>query len=160
MPRAQRTFAADPRNVAASRGFLRATLGGWGAGDLEYVAAQALSELTTNAVIHARTDFDVMLEWAGEVLWVGVHDRSPKLPLQRRYTAEAATGRGLRLVSRLCRSWGIEETADGKTVWCEIVLDATGDRAEAELDAFLALDDVIGHRSTGVGGVARLQAAG
>jgi signal transduction histidine kinase len=89
---------------------LRESLTAWGLDDLEYVASQALTELATNAVLHARTDFDVTVERTAGVVRVCVEDRSPRLPVQRSYAVDAATGRGLRLVNRL----------PGKRVWFEL----------------------------------------
>jgi hypothetical protein len=40
--------------------------------------------------------------------------------VQRSYAVDAATGRGLRLVNRLCRSWGVEKAEPGKRVWFEL----------------------------------------
>lgn len=151
MPSAQRTFASDPRSVGDARTFLRSTLAGWRAEDLEYAAAQALTELTTNAVIHARTDFEVLVQWQDNVLRVCVHDGSLKPAVERSYAADATTGRGLRLVSSLCRSWGVEMSADGKTVWCELTLDWVSIDGEPDLDDFLALDDELAGRTDAVG---------
>ena len=51
------------------------------------------------------------------------HDRSTTL---RDYGPEAVTGRGLLLVDRLSKRWGVESDERGKCVWFEI--DGSGDR--------------------------------
>lgn len=51
---------------------------------------------------------------------VEVSDLSVGVPLLRWFGLEASTGRGLQLVARLASSWGIDERADGKTVWFEL----------------------------------------
>lgn len=128
MPHARVALAPEPQSVGRARRLLRESLTAWSLDNLEFAASQALTELATNAVIHARTAFDVLLESNNGTLRVCVDDRSQRLPVQRSYAIDAATGRGLRLVNRLCRSWGVERTADGKRVWFEIAdADVVGD---------------------------------
>jgi anti-sigma regulatory factor (Ser/Thr protein kinase) len=120
VPEVQLRLPPDPRSVARAREGLRAALTEWKIEELEFAATQALTELATNAVLHARTDFQVTAEWDGLVLRVCVGDGSPRLPQQRNYPADSATGRGLALVDRLCRAWGAETTDAGKQVWFEL----------------------------------------
>ena len=110
-----------------ARAFLRRTLVGWGAGAWESAGSQVLTELATNAVIHAHTPFDIQLEFDGEVVRIVVVDSSVRPPIQRAYRPEATTGRGIALVEALTRSWGIEQRDDGKLVWCELVADPATD---------------------------------
>lgn len=143
MPTAELRLPPEPSSVGTARHLLRETLERWHLSGLEFAAAQALTEIATNAVIHARTDFSVVIEWDDEVLRVCVHDHSPRLPMPRSYGVDATTGRGLAMVARLCRSWGVESTDDGKQVWFEV---AGGEDAgeEGDLLAMFAddLDDV------------------
>ncbi|MBV9291688.1 MAG: ATP-binding protein [Frankiales bacterium] len=129
MPSADFRLPPNPQSVGESRRRLRALLHDWDLDELEFAATQGLTELATNAVIHARTDFEVHVNWKGEVLTVCVRDFSPKLPIQRDYAAEATTGRGLRVVQSICRSWGVERTDEGKQVWFEV---APGAGAQSE----------------------------
>lgn len=141
MPTADLSLAPEPSSVGAARRFLRATLEQWGVGELEYAANQALTELATNAVIHARTPFEVTIEWADDVLRVLVVDRSPQLPVQRSYRADAATGRGLAVVSSLCRSWGSEPRAGGKAVWFDLTRGSARAVADHDVVDLLALGE-------------------
>jgi anti-sigma regulatory factor (Ser/Thr protein kinase) len=143
VPSAQHRFSPEPSSVADARRFVRSWLTDWNAADLEFAAAQALSELATNAVIHAKTDFVVVIDWNRDVLRLCVEDRSPKLPVARSYAPDAATGRGLALVSTLSRAWGVDERAGGKTVWCEITPDAGHVVGEPDLEAFFDIDDAL-----------------
>jgi two-component sensor histidine kinase len=132
MPAAQLRLTPAPASVGEARRMLRARLAEWGLDandDVEMAATQALNELTTNALLHARTEFTVTLEYEDEVLRVCVEDGSVKLPAMRTYGTDATTGRGLAIVARLCRSWGSEKTDTGKRVWFEIstLADATTD---------------------------------
>jgi anti-sigma regulatory factor (Ser/Thr protein kinase) len=84
-------------------------------------AAMVMSELVTNAVVHAGGDLQVGLELAGTVLVVTVRDRSPVRPRRHRPEAGRENGRGLAIVAELSRSWGsLPVAGDGKVVWARI----------------------------------------
>jgi len=77
-----------------------------------------VSELATNAVVHAATEFTLTVERLDGVLTVTVRDGSPARP--RRYPGLSQTrtrGRGLQMVGALSSSWGITDEIDGKSVW-------------------------------------------
>jgi hypothetical protein len=57
----------------------------------------AVSEVVTNAALHAHTPIDLHLEVLADRLRVAVRDRNPEMPLQRHYDDEATTGRGMGL---------------------------------------------------------------
>lgn len=125
--------------MGRARAFVRDMLATWSLADLEWVAAQVVSELATNAVIHARTAFTVALSLDDGVLRVSVTDRSPRQPVRRRYSEQATTGRGLALVERLAVTWGVASGTGGKTVWCELRVGASGRDDEPDLDTLLDL---------------------
>ncbi|GAA1078240.1 MULTISPECIES: ATP-binding protein [Kitasatospora] len=75
-----------------------------------------VSELITNAHIHARSDADLVLTWDGSCLYVSVHDDSPQLPRPREAGPEATSGRGMRLVDALADAWQSRPDTRGKTV--------------------------------------------
>jgi hypothetical protein len=87
------------------------------------LVALMLSELATNAVQHAGTEFEVDITMTREAslycLRVGVTDQSPGLPVLPEPAADAPHGRGLRIVESLADAWGIEirRGHPGKTVW-------------------------------------------
>lgn len=112
---------AEPRSVGRARRFCTATLEGWGVGgELVDTCVLLVSELATNAVLHARTPFTVTIE-GRPVLRVEVHDGDPRLPHPRDYGPEASSGRGLHLVEMLAQSSGTVTHADGgKSVWFEL----------------------------------------
>jgi anti-sigma regulatory factor (Ser/Thr protein kinase) len=129
-------------SVATVRAFVRQTLAGWGADGLEWAAMTVASELATNAVLHAGTDYVVTLALDGEILTIDVSDGSPRAPVRRRYDTDATTGRGLALVSSLCASWHVERTPAGKVVHCVITESADGgQRNEAGRDDLTGHDD-------------------
>ena len=133
MPRADRAWPATPQSVRGARVFVREQLEQWGVGEHVWVATTVISELVTNAVLHARTDFSVTVELAGPVLTLRVADASPTVPVRRRYDDAAATGRGLALLEELTSGWGVEATGAGKVVWCTI--DASVGAGSTAVDA-------------------------
>jgi anti-sigma regulatory factor (Ser/Thr protein kinase) len=110
-------FEPEPASVPAARRFVRQALVDLGAEDFEYAASQVVSELAANAVIHARSTFEVGLHLAGDDLRVTVTDRSRRPLVTKSHSAEATTGRGLSLVTAIADDWGVERHDDGKTVW-------------------------------------------
>ena len=62
--RTTRTFAPEPVSAREARRFLRAFLVARNREDLTDAAELALSEVVTNAVLHAHTSFDVTAELA------------------------------------------------------------------------------------------------
>jgi two-component sensor histidine kinase len=82
-----------------------------------------VSELATNAVQHAQTEFEVGI-WVtpdadGRSVLVRVTDNAPGSPAPQNPPVDAAHGRGLRIVEALAARWGVEqeEFGPGKTVW-------------------------------------------
>lgn len=117
-----RTYAADERSVAKARWFVRETLDEWGARDITDSAVLAVSELVTNAVVHAGTPARLNLRLDPDSLRVEVQDLHPHraLPLISPQPAEDAEhGRGLQITSALASTWGVEYTHRAKMVWLE-----------------------------------------
>ena len=81
-----------------------------------------VSELATNAVLHARTPFSVRVACDDHVLRLEVRDGNGAMPERRVLTPDALSGRGLALVEIYSDRWGTERLADGKIVWCELDL--------------------------------------
>ena len=88
--------------------------------DVRRTVGLLTSELVTNAVLHAATPVTVTLRRDAEAIRVEVADQSPQLPTLKSYGEDAATGRGLHLVSALADSWGSRRREDGKVVWFEL----------------------------------------
>ena len=98
------------------------TLGAWSCEHLAYDAALLVSELVTNAVIHARSDVAVRLWRTGSGIRVEIADRDPQPVMSRSFNPEALGGRGLHLVEALAREWGVRDAKPGKTVWFELAV--------------------------------------
>ncbi len=123
----RRTFPRGLEAPGHARRFVAASLRELvGREDVES-ATLVVSELVTNAVLHAGTDCEVHLVLAGRVLRLRVLDAEPRRPVPRRvFSDELSTGRGLRLLEVLTTRWGIEETVPpeppGKAVWCTLAV--------------------------------------
>ena len=109
-------FESDLQAVALARAFVRQTLLSWEMPQLVADAQVLASELITNAVLHARTAMRLTLAY-DDGLRISVFDENMRLPTMAGVPENATSGRGLMLVERLASSWGVEQGADGKTVW-------------------------------------------
>ena len=113
--------------------------------------ALLVTEVVTNAIIHAKTPIDVGVSIVASAARVEVVDRSLVLPAAKGYTVNASTGRGLTLLDALATAWGAEILpggAAGKVVWFEVT---DGDRGHNlvvpdffDLDEFAELDGLEG----------------
>jgi anti-sigma regulatory factor (Ser/Thr protein kinase) len=81
-----------------------------------------VTELATNAVIHACSPFSVSVRYDGSCIRISVHDWNPMLPVLRDAGPTARSGRGLHLVDLVAYDWGVEPSPDGKTIWAELPL--------------------------------------
>ncbi|MYW19076.1 ATP-binding protein, partial [Streptomyces sp. SID2955] len=106
--------------VKAARDWTRAHLASLGwletAPDLVDSVLLAVSELVTNAHVHARSTAQLILTWDETCLHVTVHDASPLLPERRQPGEGALGGRGLLLVAALADDWGVYRCPRGKDV--------------------------------------------
>ena len=117
---AQQSFPGEPRALSATRRFVATTLMSW---DLHHYvddASMVVSELATNAVIHAQSGYTVDLSSDGAALRVSVRDASPVGPVLRHPAPTTTSGRGLILVTSIASRWGTELVDDGKLVWAEL----------------------------------------
>jgi len=101
--------------VRAARAFIREVLRDQPS-ELIDAAELLTSELATNCVRHAGTDFALVVENDPEVR-VEVRDCGEGHPMRRTPSPHDASGRGLFIVDALSASWGFSPDAVGKTVW-------------------------------------------
>jgi anti-sigma regulatory factor (Ser/Thr protein kinase) len=110
-------FSPDPESVAEVRRFVRRHT----PTDVDLDLAVLLAaELATNAVIHARTPYEVVLEVNPVGLRVDVEDADPTLPALAYRDDRSIGGRGLRMVDAGSAAWGVERRHPGKRVWFAI----------------------------------------
>ena len=117
---ARRRFAPQPEEVRRARRFARETVLSWGLDPAD--AVLVVGELSTNAVVHGRTPFTVGLASSGQGhIRIDVEDANPRMPAMVTVPRSANSGRGLALVDRLARSWGVDSHhGAGKVVWAEL----------------------------------------
>lgn len=80
-----------------------------------------ISELVTNAVVHAGTPVEVQAMFDDGRLRLEVNDFHHVPPVVRipGFDADSVAGWGLRLVAALTDHWGWKPTPSGKVVWTE-----------------------------------------
>lgn len=107
------------RSPGAARTLIRDALAG--CPEETVATAQLLvSELVTNAVLHAGPPFVLGIQLNGHQMRIVVSDGSAAHPLARPFHDDAADGRGLPLVEVLSSSWGWHLAGLGKSVWFEL----------------------------------------
>ena len=79
-----------------------------------------VSEVVTNAVLHARSEIRLEIGWNGDAVRVEVADHSPLLATPRRFSEMATTGRGMQMVEEVADTGGLQPVDDGKVIWFEI----------------------------------------
>lgn len=160
--RGRTTLPGSPVAPGTARALVRATLAeapGVSA-RLADDAMAVVSELVTNAVVHAGTDMEVdwRLEEDGAFV-VEVCDRHPSRAPRDALGGEGAYdtpeyGRGLRLVTTLAESWGVTYRAGAKTVWARLPPGGVEDPVAPAPDAALAVAEDLApqpHRAVAAG---------
>ena len=112
----------EPSSATRARTIAREQLEASCSSDAIEVIALLVTELVTNAILHARTPLRLVIEAHPDRVRVCVEDSSPQRPEVHHYGTDAVTGRGLALVEQLASSWGVDTTPTGKVVWCEITI--------------------------------------
>ena len=114
---------ADPRAVRDARAWVVEALTRIGRPDLVEAARLGISELVTNAILHAEPPIVVRLGGTEGRPRVEVHDHSLEPPTLRDMSDEArllaTVGRGLSIVAMYSDNWGAESSLHGKVVWFE-----------------------------------------
>ncbi|MEU9760602.1 ATP-binding protein [Streptomyces sp. NPDC047985] len=121
--------------VPTARDFARQALHEWGwlpasSADGRAAAEDVLlvvSELVTNACLHAEGPEEIRIAHAAKVLRVEVVDAGAGQPAPRTpHRAGRPGGHGMFIVQRLCLDWGVLRVPGrpGKTVWAELAAPA------------------------------------
>ncbi|WP_458244184.1 ATP-binding protein [Streptomyces sp. MAI_2237] len=117
--------------VPLARDFTRQALYAWGwlpadGADQRAAAEDVLlvvSELVTNACLHAEGPSELWIALDNKVIRLEVSDRGAGQPAPRTpHRAGRPGGHGMFIVQRLCLDWGVVRTPGvaGKTVWAEL----------------------------------------
>lgn len=127
----QRDFGPNTAEIRRAREFVVTAAGdGGGATELADRLALVVSELASNAVLHAGTPFTVRVRRGDDIVRVEVLDRSAAQPTPRPLDPAAVSGRGLAIVGTLASDWGVDPNGDGKCVWAELPIHVGGARTE------------------------------
>jgi anti-sigma regulatory factor (Ser/Thr protein kinase) len=115
-----RFFRASVDAPGAARRFVGETLDQAGVAEGIDDAKLVVTELATNSIVHARSDFTVSVWMTDREFYVSVHDDSSELPARTTEDKAEGRGRGLAIVALLATGWGTEPTAGGKRVWVRL----------------------------------------
>jgi anti-sigma regulatory factor (Ser/Thr protein kinase) len=116
--RVDERYPPSPSSVRRARMLVRSARRAMSSHSLEAVEL-IVSELASNAVVHAATPFTVRL-FVGPTVRVEVADGIAAPPVVRRPRSLEAGGRGLVIVDGLADRWGAYSVANGKVVWAEV----------------------------------------
>jgi anti-anti-sigma regulatory factor/anti-sigma regulatory factor (Ser/Thr protein kinase) len=126
----QRLTATPSITGPAARAAVVAACETWGldaASGLQHVASRAelvVTELISNAILHAKTEIELVVALREPFLHLSVADGSAAPPrLMSPDSAETVGGRGLILVEALATKWGHLPMRDGKVVWAMLRLE-------------------------------------
>jgi len=112
-----RTFAPVPSSVREARLFVADTVADTGVD--AWAATLMVSELATNAVVHAKTSYEVRISARNTTLRVEVVNDAPEFVAAVKEPSEE-TGRGIATVEALASDWGTDTSPDKKVVWFEL----------------------------------------
>jgi anti-sigma regulatory factor (Ser/Thr protein kinase) len=123
----------DPHSPARAREWICLELTQLNRPELIESAQLALSELVTNAILHAQTPIQVSVLAHGDRVRIEVQDGSPRRPATRPATRDAldppTVGRGIHIVEALAAEWGVRrDRHQGKVVWFSPI--ASQDRSQ------------------------------
>jgi DNA-binding NarL/FixJ family response regulator len=114
-------LGADTASAGQARRFVDEVLSRWHCETVLDDVKLLVSELVTNAVVHAGSDVEVAVRLLADSVRIEVVDRSPASSLAAKSpTDDAESGRGLLLVETMASAWGVEPIERGKSVWFEV----------------------------------------
>lgn len=108
---------AIPETVGRARRLVRQTLTAWKLSDLADDMTAVISEVVTNAIVHAQTSITLSLHHQGRSVRAEVADHSTAWPTPLPAGPDKERGRGLAILAAYSERWGVDPSPDGKTVW-------------------------------------------
>lgn len=130
--RAELTLSGDTQAPGRARAFGRAVCSIWALDAAVDDVLLVISELVTNAVLHAGAADRLTLQRWDAQLTVAVTDAARSLPAPCPAPPDTESGRGLQLVEHLSVAMGSYAGPRGKAVWCTLDAGAQpGGRAES-----------------------------
>lgn len=115
---------ADPARIGASRTWTSDAARRAGASERAVrIVALLVTEAVANAMVHGPEGGEVVVQvdLVDAAVRVSVTDGSDALPVLRDPDPGATGGRGVMLIDRLSRAWGVDRNrGGGKTLWFEV----------------------------------------
>ncbi|MFJ4985556.1 SpoIIE family protein phosphatase [Streptomyces sp. NPDC088732] len=117
----------DLRTVSTARKFARNSLRTWQLNEISDDLEITVSEIVTNALIHAGSDVDMRLYRYPDRVRLEVRDSDSAPPIPSSFSmseegrSKAENGRGMVIVENISGSWGSSPNGRGKTVWIEFL---------------------------------------
>lgn len=134
------SLGSGPRGVQNARRWVVAACTDIGRPELNECAELAVSELVTNALLHAAPPIQVRVRGTREHPRVEVSDASSSPPLlpgggfdEVDEDLLVTFGRGLSIVARCSSAWGAEIEKDGKVVWFVPATEPAEDGVEGKI---------------------------
>jgi Histidine kinase-like ATPase domain len=122
-------FPPELDSPGRARRLVVAALGQLGCGEeLMDDVALVVTELASNAVLHARSSFSISVRLQDSTLGVAVRDGVPPDATAPNGGLIQRPAHGLDLISAISTRWGVERTPDGKVVWAELPYDTPSAR--------------------------------
>lgn len=110
----------DLLSARKARVFVRETLEEWGCPELLEAVELAVSELVTNAVVHANSPVSLTLVDHDGDVQIRVRDEASDPPVVRKISVEETGGRGMTIIEAISEHWGVEVEPPGKVIWLDI----------------------------------------
>ncbi len=112
---------ADVSSPALARRFITESFAGSENAEVTEIVLLLVSELVTNAVLHAHSASVLRLSDQGGRLRVELHDlSSDDAVIPASQNGHRTGGRGVLLIDNLADRWGSDVDEHGKTVWFEL----------------------------------------
>jgi Histidine kinase-like ATPase domain len=123
-PRVDARLSPGPEMPARCRELVGQACQEWGVPRVGRLAQLIVSELASNAVLHARTPATLTVRLLGHCLHLAIRDGDPRLvvaPAPGLHGAhQREHGRGLLILEAMADEWGSLATGDGKVVWAQV----------------------------------------
>jgi anti-sigma regulatory factor (Ser/Thr protein kinase) len=141
----RQAFEAHEESVGQARRFVSVLISDLPE-ELRDAANLMVSELATNALVHASSGFDVDVDRTEAAVRISVTDQGSGRPERQSPNSSEPHGRGLQIVEALSDDWGTSSSAEtGKTVWFQISLRRAGDHRDHSAGVTIGPD----HESAG-----------
>lgn len=121
LSKAFRRLPADLGSAREARRMVRQALEGWCTDDVLGDVALCVSELVTNAAVHAGSTPRLLVHVRPTVIHVEISDDSDAVPVVKEAAPDDTSGRGMVILGKLSDRWGSRRrSGGGKTVWFDI----------------------------------------